>query len=175
MQVLFEFLGKKPGEPVTPFSVGISIGMGTTMGAFLTIVAALKLDLLRMSGGPGTTAWSHIARKLIKCLRLSCTYEPAVNTQEQVKVQAPMMPASYKVQRRQLGAQCRSDHRTICLLSHCVLHLRSRWGGRLPRPTVFGPLFFSSFIDGPLAFDCCWLRIFSHVEARKSNACPAQA
>ena len=86
LQILFELLGKKPGEAVSPFSIGISIGMGATMGAFLTVVAALQLDILRKSGGPGSKAWRQIARKLVRCLRLTCTYEPAANTQEQVKV-----------------------------------------------------------------------------------------
>ena len=89
LQVLFELLGKKPGEPVSHFSVGVSIGMGTTMGAFLTIVAALQMDILKTSGGPGSKAWRQIASKLIKCLRVTCTYEPAANTQEQVRVRTP--------------------------------------------------------------------------------------
>lgn len=89
LQVLFELLGKKPGEPVSPFSIGISIGMGTTMGAFLTVVAALQMDILGMSGGPASKAWRQIAGKLIKCLRVTCTYEPAANTQEQVRVRTP--------------------------------------------------------------------------------------
>ena len=89
LQVLFELLGKKPGEPVSPFSVGISIGMGTTMGAFLTVVAALQMDILKTSGGPASKAWKQIAGKLIKCLRITCTYEPASNTQEQVRVRTP--------------------------------------------------------------------------------------
>lgn len=89
LQVLFELLGKTPGEPVSPFSVGISIGMGTTMGAFLTVTAALQMDILRTSGGPNSKAWRQIAGKLIKCLRITCTYEPAANMQEQVRVRAP--------------------------------------------------------------------------------------
>jgi hypothetical protein len=86
LQVLFELLGKKPGDPITPFSVGISIGMGTTMAAFLTVIAALRMDVLGKSGGPGSKAWRQIASKFVRCLRLTCTYEPAANTQEQVKV-----------------------------------------------------------------------------------------
>lgn len=85
IQVLFELLGKSPGEALTPFSVGVSIGTGTTMAAYLTVIAALRMDVVKMSGGPASKAFRQIAAKLVKCLRLTCTYEPAGSTEAQVQ------------------------------------------------------------------------------------------
>lgn len=88
--------GLKVGDRVEDFRVGISVGFGTVIAAFLTAWAALKLQWLPdvpapPSGVPAGSgvpesqveALKPLARKLIKVLRMTATYEPAGGTFQQ--------------------------------------------------------------------------------------------
>lgn len=90
--------GLRAGDPIEDFRVGISVGFGTVIGAFITAWAAVQLQWLPgapvIPDGPGVPAYpadpsdqlvhlKPLARKLVAVLRMSATYDPAAGTLQQ--------------------------------------------------------------------------------------------
>ena len=77
------------GDAIADFQVGLSVGFGTVIGAFITAYAAIKLDWIPTAGAPGAASASGapaspdlkpLARKLMAVLRVTATYDPAGGT-----------------------------------------------------------------------------------------------
>lgn len=80
IEILFHILSSDgPGDPVKDCTVGLSIGFGTTLAAYLFCWAAIKLELY-----PVLPRHPELARRLLKCLRMSATYDPAPNLMQQI-------------------------------------------------------------------------------------------
>jgi hypothetical protein len=78
VEVLFSWLGLKAGDPITPFSVGIAIGMGTIMSCFL-VCHALRS---RSQWCPWSldTVVDHLGHHLLKVLRIHAIFDPPTDT-----------------------------------------------------------------------------------------------
>jgi hypothetical protein len=73
LEILFHVLtSDSPGSHIQNFTIGLSIGFGTTLAAFLFCYAAIKLEWIAM-----LPARPELAKRLLKCLRMTATYEPA--------------------------------------------------------------------------------------------------
>lgn len=84
LEVLFgaTSTARNPGEAIEDFCVGLSIGFGTTLAAFLVAKAAIDLAWKDKLPAPD---FQVIAPKLIKILHLHCIYDPADTITEQIK------------------------------------------------------------------------------------------
>jgi hypothetical protein len=131
------------GETVTHFSVGLSVGFGTVIGAFITAYAAIKLDWIPQAGASGASGASGVpaspdlkplARKLMAVLRMSATYDPAGGTLQQAMASI----------REKMAAASRQRPSTIQLLFCFMRRVKEVLAGgsrRLgPRPAPAGEL-----------------------------------
>jgi hypothetical protein len=81
LEVLFNLhVCASPGVLVDDFSIGLSIGFGTSMAAFLFCLSAIELEWVTKK----PEAFALVAPRLLKCLRMSATYEPAASLQDQI-------------------------------------------------------------------------------------------
>ena len=65
LEILFHVLtSDSPGSHIQNFTIGLSIGFGTTLTAFLFCYAAIKLERIAM-----LPAHPELAKRLLKCLR----------------------------------------------------------------------------------------------------------
>jgi len=73
LEILFHVLtSDSPGSHIQNFTIGLSIGFGTTLAAFLFCYTAIKLEWIAL-----LPANPELAKRLLKCLRMTATYEPA--------------------------------------------------------------------------------------------------
>lgn len=96
IQILFEYLGAKPGDLLKPFSVGISNGCAVVTASYLVCICASQLSWLTMTRRPGVADGQEIAvemadlkelaRRLLCCLRLTATHMPADDPREQANL-----------------------------------------------------------------------------------------
>ena len=81
LEVLFEHFGLAPGQAVRNFGVGLSVGGGTAMAAFLVAHLCLQDDW--RSHLPALV-WAEIAPKILRCVCMTGLYDPADDTQGQI-------------------------------------------------------------------------------------------
>jgi hypothetical protein len=143
--------GLAQGEAISDFRVGVSVGFGTIIGAYLTAWAAVELDWLPdMSPGvpavvpassaspgvPDPEVLKPLARKLLKVLRMVATYEPQAGTQQQ----------TFSSVREKMAASSRSRPSTLQLLYSFSRRAKELLTGGARRP---GPHLSSAQIAAP--------------------------
>jgi len=80
LEIIFHVLtSASVGTPIEDFTMGLSIGFGTTLAAFLFCYAAIKLEW-----APLLAVNPELAKRLLKCIRMSATYDPAPNLLQQI-------------------------------------------------------------------------------------------
>jgi hypothetical protein len=80
LEVLFGLNGTAaPGDALKPFQAGISVGSATASAAFVIAHCAIKY---KWDKHP---EWPAFAIKLLKCLRLTVSWEPAGSLSEQIQ------------------------------------------------------------------------------------------
>ena len=80
LEVLFELNGcAAAGNALKPFKAGISVGSSTASAAFVIAHCAIKY---KWDTHP---EWPAFANKLLKCLRLTASWEPAGSLSEQIQ------------------------------------------------------------------------------------------
>lgn len=114
------------------FRVGLSVGFGTVIGAFLTAYAAIQLDWIPGPGGagvpgvPASPELKPLARKLMAVLRMSATYDPAGGTLQQAMASV----------REKMAAASRQRPSTIQLLYCFMRRVKEVLAGGSRRPAL---------------------------------------
>ena len=107
--------------------MGISIGFGTVMAAFLTAFAAISLEWLPDPGVPEHPTFSvlkPLARKLLVVLRMTATYDPQGSTLEQAMASI----------REKMAAASRQRPTTLQLLFSFTRRISEMLAGGSRRP-----------------------------------------
>jgi hypothetical protein len=142
-------VGLTQGDPIDDFRVGVSVGFGTIIGAYLTAWAAVQLNWLpdvsstcpgvpdpaavgtsvpnpaaTCPGVPESAVLKPLARKLLKVLRMVATYEPQAGTQQQ----------TFSSVREKMAASSRSRPSTLQLLFSFSRRARELLAGGARRP-----------------------------------------
>lgn len=81
VEVLFELRGGTAGQPIQPFSAGISVGGATVMSCFLLVFAINELDLANQLL---IDLWHEVCDKVHSTLWLYCNYDPSPDITAQV-------------------------------------------------------------------------------------------
>ena len=80
VEVLFEFLGLKVGDPLPAFQVGVCLGFGTVLSNFV-VGHTLVTGSQWMPWSPDTVA-HHLGARLLKIFRLTVTYDKPADTMD---------------------------------------------------------------------------------------------
>ena len=80
LEVLFNLMGQSSGDKIENFHVGLSIGFGTVLAAFLLTKWAIDENWYTHQ----SALFVAMAPKLLRVLRLTATYDPADNMAEQL-------------------------------------------------------------------------------------------
>ena len=99
LELLFELLGQQAGEAIGDFAVGTSNGFAVVSAAHLLALCAIDLGWLNdrldqwtrgpvalRSGLTPAQMAALLAQRLLKVLRLTCTYQPAESVAQQVSL-----------------------------------------------------------------------------------------
>ena len=78
IEILFEFLGMKAGDQLRPFGAGVSVGFATVLSCF--VIGHAMVTCSQWSPWSLATILSQLGPKLLKCFRLTATYDPPSDT-----------------------------------------------------------------------------------------------
>ena len=85
VEVLFKMSGQKVGEVVNPFSVGVSNGFAAVLACHCICMSAIELKWFDPDNGIEDSTKRLLGHRLLRCLRLYATYNPAPDLASQVR------------------------------------------------------------------------------------------
>jgi hypothetical protein len=83
LEVQFELLQRKSGDPIVPYSVGMSIGYTTAMASYWVCIAMLEVE----SWCPGAKAlvYDLVGQQVLSCIRLHARWLPAADVSAMIR------------------------------------------------------------------------------------------
>ena len=89
LEVLFSFVTElapapvSSGQPIAPYSVALCIGSSTIMACYLTIIFAMKPNILKTTESD-TELLRSLAMRLLCCLVIHCMSDPKADPDQQM-------------------------------------------------------------------------------------------
>lgn len=87
VEILFNLGQALPaaGSPIKDFSIGTANGFAVVLGSFLCCLVAIQKGWLKTDSSLSAPVRSELGKQLLKCLRLTTTYDPKVDVRQQVQ------------------------------------------------------------------------------------------